>query len=149
MPPLHLCLAAALIIGAATGLDFLATDCSVPKANGGLGFCGPANVSRWSAERRVSAFRPHAMQCSALSVSLGPCTFASAPTPVRQSTGCMAEFRECPSRVRSTQDYQGQVNKVVANCRACQQSSLPMCSRASLAALIGASSGTVKVSRLA
>ena len=42
------------------------------------------------------------------------------------------------------QDYQSKVTQMASSCRACQQSSLTMCTNASLTALIGGSSGTVK-----
>lgn len=43
-----------------------------------------------------------------------------------------------------SQDYQDKVNQMAKSCRTCQQSSLTMCSKASLSALIGSSSGTIK-----
>ena len=34
-----------LLLSPAARAGFLDTDCSSPKANGGLGFCGPSEVS--------------------------------------------------------------------------------------------------------
>ncbi len=41
-------------------------------------------------------------------------------------------------------DYQELVSKLTTSCQACVQSQLPMCTKASLTKLIGASSGTIK-----
>ena len=66
---------AVILMGSLANAGFLDTDCYAPKANGGLGFCGPLNVS-WSRIRgrmsgliKISSLRH--MQCSKLSVSPG------------------------------------------------------------------------------